>query len=161
MLVWVLVLVTCWGTGVHTGRLYRRQVQFGQEQGGTDTKIGGRKGAPDTDTRFFGLFEGLLGGGEGVCVTDGRRKRQAEVGTKFFFGGGSSGCNCPTSAPVTDCKGRPEGDTFFGCGCDGGGGAFFGIGRKKRQTSQGKENIKTKFLDFRCIGATILGRKTS
>ena len=158
MLVLALMLITCWGTGVHTGRLHRRQVHFGQEQGGTD--IAGENEGTEADTRFFGLFEGLLGGGECACVTDGRKRRQTEVGSKFFFGGGSSACNCPESTPLTDCKGRPEGDTFYGCGCDGGGGAFFGIGRKKRQTRQGEENVNTRFLDFRCIGAMILGRKT-
>eukprot|EP00088_Acartia_fossae_P014988 TRINITY_DN1810_c1_g1_i1.p1 TRINITY_DN1810_c1_g1~~TRINITY_DN1810_c1_g1_i1.p1 ORF type:complete len:271 (+),score=49.76 TRINITY_DN1810_c1_g1_i1:147-959(+) len=42
---------------------------------------------------------------------------------------------------VRDCRGRPQGDKFYGCGC---------TGRKKRQT--------TKFFDIRCAGAAILGR---
>merc|ERR1719500_1610064 len=117
----VLVLVAaCLGTGVHTARLHRRQTNFGSADP-SDT----------ADTRIFGLLGGLLGGEDCACVTDGRR--QAEVNTKFFFGG-SNACNCPSSA-VPDCKGRPEGDTFYGCGC-GGGGGLFGFGRKKRQVRQ-------------------------
>ena len=142
-------------------RLFRRQTNFGGNSGG-----GGDEAVPSTDTRFLfgnnGLFGGLFGGNDCACVTDGRRRRQAEVDTKFFFGGGSSACNCPAPssefAPVTDCKGRPEGDTFYDCGCGGGGGGLFGIGRRKRQTNLGGDSINTKFLDFRCIGATILGR---
>merc|ERR1712123_313590 len=86
--------------------------------------------------------------------------------TRFFFGGGNSDsdCNCPDTdsdaAPTKDCKERPEGDTFYGCGCSGGGGGgLFGFGRKRRQTDQA--DVNTRFLDFRCIGATILGRKAT
>jgi len=42
-----------------------------------------------------------------------------------------------------DCKGRPLGDKYFGCGCS----------RRKRQDSN------TRFFDLRCAEATILGRK--
>jgi len=45
-----------------------------------------------------------------------------------------------------DCRGRPQGDKYYGCGCNN--------GRKKRQTS-----TNTKFFDFRCAEASILGRK--
>ena len=144
-------------------RINRRQTNFG---GGADSQGGGGESpGPSTDTRFFfgnnGFLGGLFGGNDCACVTDGRKRRQAEVDTKFFFGGGNNDCNCPDSAPVNDCKGRPEGDTFYGCGCSGGGGGLFGIGRKRRQTSSGEDNLNTKFLDFRCIGATILGRKAT
>merc|ERR1712142_1171716 len=101
-------------------------------------------------TRIFGLLGGLFGGGDDcVCVTDEdeeRTERQVEAGQKFFFGGGGSDCNCPTdegsgSGPtdetVRDCKGR-----------------------EKRQ-SQSDESINTRFLDFRCIGAAILGRQAN
>jgi len=173
------------GTGVQTARLHRRQLSFGQNQGGSDTRVQ----SPDTQvqsqefgeqipgTRIFGLLGGLFGGGDDcVCVTNEdeterqmemRKKRQVEVGQKFFFGGGGSDCNCPTdeggSGPtdeaVRDCKGREEGDTYYECGC-GGGGGLFGFGRKKRQ-SQSDESINTRFLDFRCIGAAILGRQAN
>ena len=138
-------------------RLHRRQTNFG---GGS----GEPSNPPSTDTRFFGLLGGLFGGDDCTCVTGGRRKRQAEVDTRFFFGGGNTDCNCPDTdsdaAPTKDCKERPEGDTFYGCGCSGGGGGgLFGFGRKRRQTSQ--EDVNTRFLDFRCIGATILGRKAT
>eukprot|EP00092_Neocalanus_flemingeri_P004004 GFUD01004310.1.p1 GENE.GFUD01004310.1~~GFUD01004310.1.p1 ORF type:complete len:216 (-),score=62.68 GFUD01004310.1:164-766(-) len=159
----------------------------GSGQGGGEP---GQSEQPSTDTRFFFgnnggnsnsalingglgfglgaaatlLGQNLFGGSDCACVTGGRRRRQAEVETKFFLGGGNSGCNCPaptSSAAGNDCKGRPEGDTFYGCGCSGGGGGLFGLGRRRRQTSQQGENVNTKFLDFRCIGATILGRKAT
>ena len=172
------IVCACLLATVHTGsvgRLVRRQTNFGgggDRQGGQAGQGGqavqeGQAGQPSTDTRFLfganGLLGNLFGGNDCACVTDGRRRRQAEVDTKFFFGGGNSGCNCPSPSSsedfVNDCKGRPQGDTFYGCGCSGGqGGGLFGFGRKRRQTSQ-KENVNTKFLDFRCIGATILGRK--
>merc|ERR1712054_546908 len=43
-----------------------------------------------------------------------------------------------------DCKGRPQGDKYYGCGCNN--------GRKKRQS----EN--TRIFDIRCAAASILGR---
>merc|ERR1712121_588190 len=178
----VLLVAACLGTGtgVHTARLHRRQLNFGQNKGGSDAGLQ----SPDTrvqsqdtgvqssefgeqrpGTRIFGLLGGLFGGGDDcVCVTNEdeterqiemRKKRQIEVGQKFFFGGGGSDCNCPTdegsgSGPtdetVRDCKGREEGDTYYDCGC-GGGGGLFGLGRKKRQ-SQSDESINTRFLDF-------------
>merc|ERR1712025_1138353 len=192
----VLLVAVCLGTetGVHTARLHRRQLSFGQNQGGSDTRVQSpdtgvrsqdtRVQSPDTqvqrqefgeqipNTRIFGLLGGLFGGGDDcVCVTDEDEEmteRQVEVGQKFFFGGGGSDCNCPTdegsgSGPtdetVRDCKGREEGDTYYDCGC-GGGGGLFGFGRKKRQ-SQSDESINTRFLDFRCIGAAILGRQAN
>merc|ERR1712002_1418387 len=132
----VLLVAACLGTGtgVHTARLHRRQLNFGQNKGGSDTGLQ----SPDTrvqsqdtgvqssefgeqvpGTRIFGLLGGLFGGGDDcVCVTDEdeeRTERQVEVGQKFFFGGGGSDCNCPTdegsgSGPtdetVRDCKER-------------------------------------------------------
>merc|ERR1739842_284763 len=152
----VLVLVAAsLGIGVHTARLHRRQTNFGSAD------IADIADTADTaDTRIFGLLGGLFGGEDCVCVTDGRRRRQAEVDTKFFFGG-STACPCPSSAEP-DCKGRPEGDTYYGCGWGGGGGGgLFGFGRKKRQVRNEEENVNTRFLDFRCIGAAILGRKAT
>jgi len=43
-----------------------------------------------------------------------------------------------------DCKGRPQGDKYYGCGCNN--------GRKKRQSDN------TRFFDVRCAAASILGR---
>merc|ERR1712215_126110 len=142
-------------------RLYRRQTNFGGE-----VSTQGGSAQPSTNTKLFfgsnGLLGNLFGGNDCACVTEGRKRRQAEVGTKFFFGGGNS-CNCPeptSSGTSTDCKGRPEGDTYYGCGCNNSGG-LFGFGRRKRQTQKQGENVNTKFLDFRCIGATLLGRKAN
>merc|ERR1711913_59145 len=154
----VLVLVAaCLGTGVHTARLHRRQTNFGSSDTADTTDTADT--ADTADTRIFGLLGGLFGGEDCACVTDGRRRRQAEVNTKFFFGGSTACPPCPNSA-VADCKGRPEGDTYYGCGC-GGGGGLFGFRRKKRQVRKEEENVNTRFLDFRCIGAAILGRKAT
>eukprot|EP00092_Neocalanus_flemingeri_P080603 GFUD01100577.1.p1 GENE.GFUD01100577.1~~GFUD01100577.1.p1 ORF type:complete len:166 (+),score=41.77 GFUD01100577.1:70-567(+) len=144
---------------------HRRQTNFGGGSRQGDEL--GQAEQPSTDTRFFfgntGLLGNLFGGNECACS---RRRRQAEIDTKFLFGGGNSGCNCPSpTSAENDCKGRPDGDTFYGCGCTVGGGeqggGLFGFGRRRRQTSKQKENVNTKFLDFRCIGATILGRKAT
>merc|ERR1712084_207844 len=154
----VLLVAACLGTGtgVHTARLHRRQLNFGQNKGGSDA------GLQSPDTRVQSQDTGVQSSEFGEQVP----------GTRIFgllgglFGGGGSDCNCPTdegsgSGPtdetVRDCKGREEGDTYYDCGC-GGGGGLFGLGRKKRQ-SQSDESINTRFLDFRCIGAAILGRQ--
>merc|ERR1712168_1222856 len=120
----VLLVAACLGTGtgVHTARLHGRQLNFGQNKGGSDTGLQSPDTgvqskdtgvqSPDTgiqsqefgeqipNTRIFGLLGGLFGGGDDcVCVTDEdeeRTERQVEVGQKFFFGGGGSDCNCPT-----------------------------------------------------------------
>merc|ERR1711973_68777 len=41
-----------------------------------------------------------------------------------------------------DCKGRPSGDKYYGCGCSN--------GRRKRQNNR--------FIDFRCTEASLFGR---
>merc|ERR1712179_73305 len=94
-----------------------------------------------------------------------RLKRQLNFGTqkstetnqrptnKVFFGfpnplgsgpgsiGGSTGstCSCATSVEFGgDCKGRGQGDRFFGCGCGGPGNGIFTFSkRKRRQTGFG------------------------
>merc|ERR1719391_680321 len=48
-------------------------------------------------------------------------------------------CNCATSVEFGgDCKGRGQGDRFFGCGCGGPGNGIFAFSqRKRRQTGFG------------------------
>merc|ERR1711892_115349 len=137
---------------------------------------------------FFGnpaIDNGLLGAGLGIggillaqniansnnpCNCGGRRKRQTQSqdpNQKFFglFGGGNSNSNCNCAASTefgADCKGRPQGDRFYGCGCNSNpNGGIFSFGRKKRQINQPGEDVNNKFLNFRCIQATLTGRNTN
>merc|ERR1739838_910857 len=161
-----------------------RQPSFSNNQpsntgtSGTNTQTGNKI--------FFGnpaIDNGLLGAGLGIggillaqniansnnqCNCGGRRKRQIQTqdpNQKFFglFGGGNSNsnCNCAASSGI-DCKGRPQGDQFYECGCNGRpNGGFFSFGRKKRQIQQPGEDVNNRFLNFRCIQATLTGRNTN
>ena len=131
----------------------------------------------DTENRiFFGnpaIDNGLLGAGLGIgglllaqniansnnqcnCGGSGRKRRQIQAGKadpnqKFFglFGGGSN-CNCaPSTEFGTDCKGRPQGDRFYGCGCsNNSSGGLFSFGRRKRQINNNGDDV-----DNLCEGA--------
>lgn len=66
-----------------------------------------------------------------------------------------------------DCKGRPQGDYFFGCQCFG----PINIGRKRRSPQNSRSQTDTRFFinsnqgvggDFiRCSAASFLNRGTS
>merc|ERR1719260_566762 len=139
----------------------KRQTNFGggsSNNQASSTGGSGQNSNIQTENKiFFGnpaLDNGLLGAGLGIgglllaqnlansnnqCNCSGRRKRQSNTqdpNKKFFglFGGTNSNCNCAATASVgADCKGRPEGDRFYGCGCSGNSsGGIFSFGRKKR-----------------------------
>merc|ERR1711988_41444 len=101
-----------------------------------------------------------------------RKKRQVQGGdTKIFglFAGGDCDCGSPPASVEfgADCKGRPEGNPYYGCGCsDNAAGGLFTFGRRKRQinlntpsspTPSG-EDVNKKFLNFRCLDAALTGR---
>ena len=84
-----------------------------------------------------------------------------------LFGGGN--CNCPPASVEfgADCKGRPEGNPYYGCGCQGNAaGGIFTFGRRKRQininsptsTDPSQEDVNNRFFNFRCIDAALTGR---
>ena len=129
--------------------------------GNNQCNCGGRRKrqiqTQDPNQKFFGIFgggnsnsNGLFGGGNS--------------NSNGLFGGGSSNsnnCNCASNTG-SDCKGRPQGDRFYGCGCKGNSnGGLFSFGRKKRQVSQTGEDLNNKILNFRCIQATLTGRNTN
>merc|ERR1712038_946815 len=102
-----------------------------------------------------------------------RKKRQVQGGdTKIFglFGGGGCDCGSPPASVEfgADCKGRPEGNPYYGCGCsDNAAGGLFTFGRRKRQinlntpstsSSTSGEDVNKKFLNFRCLDAALTGR---
>merc|ERR1712014_202235 len=103
-----------------------------------------------------------------------RKKRQVQGGdTKIFglFGGGGCDCGSPPASVEfgADCKGRPEGNPYYGCGCsDNAAGGLFTFGRRKRQinlntpssssSSPSSEDVNKKFLNFRCLDAALTGR---
>merc|ERR1711971_1239535 len=76
-------------------------------------------------------------------------------------------CNCATSVEFGgDCKGRGQGDRFFGCGCGGPGNGIFAFSkRKKRQTGFGGEQAgfgreketQERIFNVRCITAFVTG----
>jgi len=120
----------------------RRQINLGAGSSSQATQQQpGPAAEPDTDQKLFGLF------------------------------GGGGGCNCDAPASVefgADCKGRPQGNHYYGCGCSGnpaGGLLTFGR-RRRRQTSPDPasspasevEDTQNKFLNFRCIDAAITGK---
>merc|ERR1711915_991487 len=85
----------------------------------------GESNQPSANKRFLfgsnGLLGGLFGGNDCPPCDDGvRRKRQTKPNKRFFFGGNE--CICPDQQPTdagnADCKGRPQGDIFYGCGCE-------------------------------------------
>merc|ERR1719415_2683 len=111
-----------------------------------------------------------------------RKKRQVQLGQgqgqdqggdQKIFGLFGGGCDCSgTSPPASvefgaDCKGRPEGNPYYGCGCsDNAAGGLFTFGRRKRQinintpssSSSSGEDVNQKFLNFRCLDAALTGR---
>jgi len=165
-----------------------KQPNFSNNQPTSTGESGANSNVETENKIFFGnpaIDNGLLGAGLGIgglllaqniangnnqCNCGGRKKRQIQSqdpNQKFFglFGGsnGSGNCNCAASAEFgSDCKGRPQGDRFYGCGCSGNSnGGLFSFGRKKRQINQNGEELNNKFLNFRCIQATLTGRKTN
>merc|ERR1711936_842745 len=105
-----------------------------------------------------------------------RRRRQLQhqqednSGDKKIFGLlGGGNCNCPPASVEygADCKGRPEGNPYYGCGCQGNAaGGIFTFGRRKRQininsptsTDPRQEDVNNRFFNFRCIDAALTGR---
>merc|ERR1712241_15763 len=79
-------------------------------------------------------------------------------GDKKIFGLlGGGNCNCPPASVEfgADCKGRPEGNPYYGCGCsDNAAGGIFTFGRRKRQInisgSASGDEVDKRFLNFRC-----------
>merc|ERR1711971_208110 len=165
-----------------------RQPNFSNNQASNGGTSGQNSNAETENKIFFGnpaIDNGLLGAGLGIgglllaqniansnnqCNCGGRRKRQIQSqdpNQKFFgiFGGSNSNSNCNCAASTefgSDCKGRPQGDRFHGCGCSGNSnGGLFSFGRKKRQVSQAGGDLNNKFLNFRCIQATLTGRNTN
>merc|ERR1712173_301149 len=96
------------------------------------------------------------------------KKRQVQGGdTKIFglFGGGGCDCGSPPASVEfgADCKGRPEGNPYYGCGCsDNAAGGIFTFGRRKRQInisgSASGDEVDKRFLNFRCLDAALTGR---
>merc|ERR1712062_430989 len=104
-----------------------------------------------------------------------RKKRQVQGGdTKIFGLFGGNGCDCgspPASVEFgADCKGRPEGNPYYGCGCsDNAAGGLFTFGRRRKRqinintpsssssTTSG-EDVDNRFLNFRCLDAALTGR---
>merc|ERR1719431_30760 len=73
-------------------------------------------------------------------------------------------CNCASSVEFGfDCKSRPQGSQYYGCGCGGADGGVFSFGRRKRQTSfsrnSGNVATQNRIFNFRCITALVTGRK--
>merc|ERR1711913_158924 len=102
-----------------------------------------------------------------------RKKRQVQGGDTKIFGLFGGGCDCgspPASVEFgADCKGRPEGNPYYGCGCsDNAAGGLFTFGRRKRQInlntpsssppSTSGEDVNKKSLNFRCLDAALTGR---
>ena len=91
-----------------------------------------------------------------------------QEGNKKIFGlFGGSNCNCPPASVEfgADCKGRPEGNPYYGCGCsDNAAGGIFTFGRRKRQINisgsspDSGEEVNNRFLNFRCLDAALTGR---
>ena len=108
-----------------------------------------------------------------------RKKRQVQgqdqdqAGDQKIFGL-FGGCDCgspPASVEFgADCKGRAEGNPYYGCGCsDNAAGGLFTFGRRKRQINLNTppsssssptsgEDVNKKFLNFRCLDAALTGR---
>merc|ERR1712029_1136467 len=53
----------------------------------------------------------------------------------LFEGGNSCNCNAPSSVEFgPDCKGRLEGNQYYGCGCsNNSAGGLFTFGRRRRR----------------------------
>ena len=107
-----------------------------------------------------------------------RRKRQVQNqdqgGDQKIFGL-LGGCDCgspPASVEFgADCKGRPEGNPYYGCGCsDNAAGGLFTFGRRRKRqinintpsssssSSTSGEDVDNRFLNFRCLDAALTGR---
>merc|ERR1711971_337441 len=116
----------------------RRQLNFGPQS--TEHKQG------PTNKVFFGLPNSLGSGLGGIGGSTGNACSCAgggEPGDRLTAPrlGAAHICNCATSVEFGgDCKGRGQGDIFFGCGCGGPGNGIFAFSkRKKRQTGFGGE----------------------
>merc|ERR1712032_1207386 len=75
---------------------------------------------------------------------------------------GAQICNCATSVEFgEDCKGRGQGDRFFGCGCGGPGNGIFTFSKRKRRQTEfgGEQGTQERIFNFRCITAFVTGRK--
>ena len=187
-----ILIVICSGSTLLDAAIRRtRQANFGGGSNSQVATTGsvGQKNEPNTGNRiFFGnpaIDNGLLGAGLGIgglllaqniansnnqCNCSGRKKRQIQTqdpNQKFFglFGGnsGNGNCNCGGASNFgSDCKGRPQGDQFYGCGCNGhANGGIFTFGRKKRQINNNGDDLNNKILNFRCIQASLTGRNTN
>ena len=175
------------GTNNNNNNNNNNQQQL-QQQGGSEEDVDNKI--------FFGnsnlnnvLLGAALGGGAALITQEiingqnnqqcncgpARKKRQsqAQAGDQKIFGllaGGGGGCDCgspPASVEFgADCKGRPEGNPYYGCGCsDNAAGGLFTFGRRKRQinitpssSSSSGEDVNKKFLNFRCLDAALTGR---
>merc|ERR1739842_125803 len=112
----------------------KRQLNFGPQKS-TENK------QRPTNKVFFGLpnpFGSNIGGSTGStysCATGG------DPGDTVTAPRLGRVCNCATSVEFGgDCKGRGQGDRFFGCGCGGPGNGIFAFSkRKRRQTGFGGE----------------------
>merc|ERR1712029_996100 len=133
------------------------------------------------------IFFGNINNNQCNCNGPNRKRRQIQLqqdqdqsqvdkddGDKKIFGlfegGNSCNCNAPSSVEFgPDCKGRLEGNQYYGCGCanNSAGGLFtFGRRRRRRQintptspsSSTDEEDVDNPLLNFRCIGALLSGR---
>merc|ERR1719278_585149 len=107
-----------------------------------------------------------------------RKKRQVQdqdqAGDQKMFGL-LGGCDCgspPASVEFgADCKGRPEGNPYYGCGCsDNAAGGLFTFGRRRKRqinidtpsssssSSTSGEDVDNRFPNFRCLDAALTGR---
>ena len=151
-------------TLAHPGWRTRRQTNFGPASTSANP-------AP-TNKIIFGL-PNIFGGGASDNPENPEILNSAGSGCACISsasGGGvpaprlGGACNCASSVEFGfDCKRRPQGDQYYGCGCGGPDGGVFSFGRRKRQTSfsRNSNNVATqnRIFNFRCITAIVTGRK--
>merc|ERR1712203_592822 len=139
----------------------KRQLNFGPQA--TENKQ-----QRPTNKVFFGFpnplgsgFAGNGGSNGNTCscaASDGRDPGEGVSAPRL-----GQVCNCATSVEFGgDCKGRGQGDRFFGCGCGGpGNGVFTFSQRKRRQTEFGGKQQETqeRIFNLRCLTAFVTGRK--
>merc|ERR1712179_64632 len=139
----------------------KRQLNFGTQKS-TETN------QRPTNKVFFG-FPNPLGSGPGSiggstgstcsCATAGGDTGDRVTAPRLAR---ANVCNCATSVEFGgDCKGRGQGDRFFGCGCGGPGNGIFTFSkRKRRQTGfGGDQETQERIFNLRCITAFVTGRK--
>merc|ERR1712212_625353 len=144
----------------------RRQLNFGPQT------IEHKQGA--TNKVFFGLPNPLGIGLGGIGGSNGNKCNCASGGDSGDTVTaprlrGANVCNCATSVEFGgDCKGRGQGDRFFGCGCGGRGNGIFAFSKRKRRQTEfggeqtgfgGEQETQKRIFNLRCITAFVTGRK--